>query len=504
MKKTVITLVMIMVFAIGGVVWVMGDVKEQAEKVSVEEVTYFGEPSAVDGLTFQFEDCIGNNRLVYEVNYQEGSADSKLKKIGSSYSGQEEGKVPKINITNSNAYAILDPSHFSEDETTGKNDGMKEIYEMIQIHEAKNGPHVIYAKLADYCDYYPISMMISIPDKISMQKNGNILSTDFLSQRENSTGAAAYNAEKINQFFRIPVEEEQEVDITYYKMDNHRYLFEETIHPTSDSYCLDEALNVGAITDEAIFFFLNNRKGDGSLVDTSLIPGGYGIYKLPYRYITKLNYHGEILFRGYDIVADELETFYPLDEQWLVRGIDVSQDQSRLYVCVEEDGQLILKIISTKTGLRIDQVALGDLQKYDLVEIDEVDGRLIILKGREQFLIIGEKEDTYSMERKIDLSSINLPSGYTMRSILTGKEGIAYDGERLAVISANLPDEAGNSNTGFTVLVLGEEGLRYLGELVNEFDNVNQYINKYYMADMELIYRYRIRRGQDDKKIAFE
>ena len=65
-------------------------------------------------------------------------------------------------------------------------------------------------------------------------------------------------------------------------------------------------------TDDAFYFFFSNRTQLGNLVDTSRVPGGYGVYRLPYGWVdTDEPYKGQADgWHNYDVFADQLECIY--------------------------------------------------------------------------------------------------------------------------------------------------------------------------------------------------
>ena len=78
--------------------------------------------------------------------------------------------------------------------------------------------------------------------------------------------------------------------------------------------------SIASSTPDAVYFTFNTHTDDGDVVDTSLIPGGYGIYRLPY------DREKEIF------LSEKLEMVYALDPKKQYTDIYASPDGAKLFL----------------------------------------------------------------------------------------------------------------------------------------------------------------------------
>lgn len=92
-------------------------------------------------------------------------------------------------------------------------------------------------------------------------------------------GTETYVILGFRDFFKIPVIADEQVEISVSKGAGGRGISYGLKSTDSDSFSIRSE---SALTDDACYFTFTTRTVYGDIVDTNLIPGGYGIYRLPY------------------------------------------------------------------------------------------------------------------------------------------------------------------------------------------------------------------------------
>lgn len=164
----------------------------------------------------------------------------------------------------------------------------KELYDATPEGELTN-TYVLYA---DYCEYYPLYAYIYLP--------GN--TWPFFSVYSGS-GSASSNelaAKAINEYLKIPVLEDDWVQVVVDKTQGTQggYTLDLSMPRKDTDYY--EMGSAGVTGDGVAYFAINALTTAGELVDTSHIPGGYGLYSFTF------DERGEI-------DPDSLTTVLPLD-----------------------------------------------------------------------------------------------------------------------------------------------------------------------------------------------
>ena len=184
-------------------------------------------------------------------------------------------------------------------------------------------------------------------------------------------------------------------------------------------------------------------------MDTSLIPGGFGIYALPYSQD--------------DILLDSIAMVYPLDTKAQIVAMEVNSDDTALFLFTyEEDGyyftEIELETMKSLQRLRINDPHIlygsmlhvaDDYFAVCCIDYQNVTGYRIFSRGADgkfQFdFLIPSPTDT---EREF----FNFYSEATF----------AYDGKRAALTGTAV--STSHWSSAFTVAVYDETGMLYCGE----------------------------------------
>lgn len=164
----------------------------------------------------------------------------------------------------------------------------------------------------------------------------------------NNQSKQAVNYRKLFDFLKIPVINNQMVTLsaewdsetsTYDVKQTSAYSYTDT---DGDKDYFTLYLNATADQNN-IYFWFSNKTLKGNLVDTSLIPGGYGIYVLPYKKTYK---NKKPIDCSFDF--DNLRNICPIDEKAKIEDVNLDLEYGELLVYSTLEGKLRLCVLSTE------------------------------------------------------------------------------------------------------------------------------------------------------------
>ena len=237
--------------------------------------------------------------------------------------------------------------------------------------------------------------------------------------------------------------------------------------------------------DDAIYFTFDPHTENGELVDLSLIPGGYGIYKLPYD-------------RERDVfLSGELEMVYALDPALHYVDMYLSPDGQKLLLEREErsvmaaDSEAFAQLVPEPddeeayyevklTAETIDftrMEAEGSqevLRGLDSVSCRDGGDYLVFSDGTSRMCVLSYADGRY--ERTLSLENLRLDNGLTetLPTYSLMRESY-YDGERLVLAGLSYVELTDTSaygayadySGGVDVAVYDANGLAYYGKLTS-------------------------------------
>lgn len=342
------------------------------------------------------------------------------------------------------SYPVL---HYFKEELEFLSDGARRLYEdfMAQAEKNEGETFTFEVRLKDYFEYYPLSISLSVPGyNLNFSEE---YAKNFIKPED------AEIAQKLSEFFKIPVES---WDYTKITSDFSSSGGSWSSSAESNTFYFD---NFSARAGNNIYYTFGNKNSEGKKVDTSLIPGGYGIYRLPFEE-TEMNKYGE----SARVLVDKLKMVYGIDEDSSVFALNSSFDKKQLYLLIKEKGIYYLDVIDIKTMVRT--------ERFDL-ELDEggpfiacvKDNFLVVLSdgGEESELQLFQKNEDGTHERKINITA----------PYVHGKD-YAWNGERLALVTeVNKQNELHYEIQyfcNFTLRVFDKSGELYAGQLACSLD----------------------------------
>lgn len=315
-----------------------------SDDVTVTRQTLYGDSSVADGVNILVRNQYQQN-LMWETSLTLGS--NPVPETEFTFSNEQIRIPDEIEQTGIEFNILRDPFQFIHIDRIPES--AKEKYAALMdavtgaIDAVPAGENKTFTiNFSAYLDYYPLDGQVILGD----------LTTVF-SEFEYWTDDSEEIALAINEFFRIPVDGE--------------YTVEYTIDKTSGGSAYgaqmktDFYLNAsGVATDDACYFTFNTVREDGTVVDTSLIPGGYGIYRLPYDE-NGLNF-------------DALEMVYALDPTERYDSMYLSDDGKRIRLQTWQGDNLMLTVIDLAGMTQIQKVKLlteSEEWHYDVIDYDD-------------------------------------------------------------------------------------------------------------------------------------
>ena len=474
--KRALALTLLLVL-LGGVGLASGTVMigSEADQVTVTEQVFYGQVSEVEGLAVH-QQVEYDNHIRWDITYRPGedpSAETEFTYSPTTFDFNYEGFYNGISISSSLDYAqsyrsletgqVQDNSAKSQygasaEELVGINRAYHALYEETDAGE--EGTKTI--RLADYYDYYPLQFELSHPNH-STWWNWS-LEFDYLEYEE---GEARDSRLAILDYFRIPVLEDETLELSIQKQADGQLWSTGYSSTDSDSYQIWARADY---TDDAVYFTINNYTTNGNVMDLSMIPGGFGIYRLGVPVTTMENAE----HYPNKVPVQEVSTVFSLDPATVVTALQVSEDQTRLYLLTIEDGQHMFTVLDLETYEVLQKMTLGpcgnesfywNLECY----LYEKDNALIALVGavadmNNAFCVLLPQADgTFEQAFLTQQESIYRYSEDLNVFTVYSAGSFDWDGTRLAVCD-RLSDHSQSRATycSFAISVYDASGLLYM------------------------------------------
>lgn len=441
MKKFIALTLALVLLAIGAITAITAEIGSHDNTVTHTEKVIWGDPSAVEGAVVKSVSHY-QNHLVWNSVYTVGKGtETEYKFHFVKHYSNGKPRLSGFLLHTDIAYG------FNLNEPASKQTGIarvyKELYDSLDYDE--QGSKTI--RLADYYDYYPISVNINLPSLL-----WNATAESFSDGRSVISTAQNQNDKKVYDdicnFFKIPVVDTEYVDISVSKHHGNNVGFGHGwSDKESDHYAIDTQ---SAYTDTVCFIAVSNRTLNGEIMDFSNIPGGYGIYALPYE--------------GAKLKSEELAMVYKLDEDAVVNHITVSTDNSKLLLTVVEGGASYFEVVDIATMTQLQKFKINDGSHY-IVYPNE---GFIAYEFENHIAVIEEKNGIYELAFVAD----KFFADHTDNEYFYFRSGAAldFDGEKLIVVDNILTDQTWYDSCGFFMAVYDKNGLQYFGEYESSLD----------------------------------
>ena len=459
MRKSLIITLLLLLLSLGGIYAAHAGVNINKDEVVLDETILYGDKVTAEGLVIDI-DTHCNNHLFWNTVYELGiepqintdfrfSQKQEYQQHERIYYGVEFGISDSGGFSASAGIDLDNDSHFIGSYFYS----MKDLYKDVASRTGAGQTHRESLYFKDYYDFYPLVASLDLPD-YHWDMRQEIGERD----QAQDDGSEPF-IQAIRDYFRIPVLDDHRLEVSIAKNDEG-LITEIDTSPIGDSGV--SLWTTSLVTDDACYFTFNNQAQNGELLDLSLIPDGYGLYRLP---LTKAA-EGE---KNSRISLEQMEMVYALDPQVHITELKLTEDESKLLLMTREDEAYYLTTLNAVTA--------QELQKLKVIDCDEdvylwsfysdrfivgfvSDGRLTVIEATDS----GEYRGVFTVDTPAS-DAIGMPR--------TSNAAMSWDGERLAVAEPQLEEDMNSGRyekCGFNLSVYDESGLLYAGKYDSSLD----------------------------------
>ena len=439
MKKMTAAFLTLLLVLIAGFCGMIRTVDREKDQVQFSEEVIAGDQSAADGLNITMKTHY-RNHLFWDTQYRPGNiqtSETDFRFYGKDHRLPLSHSVWDVSVNL--GITDIDDEVFSSDRPcTGINLAYQELYQDTAPGEKESRE----IDLQDYYEYYPLEFNFDLPGIFWSWRGSRFERLD-----EGSDEAIVQN--KFLEFFKIPVLENSLMEISM-KLDPSG-IATSIGHSMGSDTCYSP-YTVATHTEDQCVFSLQD--GTGRKVDTSLIPGGYGLYSFSYKPVQETpEYDGPT---GID--ADTLQLFFPLAEEVRVIYLAPDSPQEHLIMVTEENEEYDLsviriadrKLLQKQTVWNDPDESFHEIHSYDDFWVFENQKRVVLFK----------RLDDGTFAPYLDVDSQLADHGIAPSSM---KE-MCFDGEKLAMAGVIYEGTYLNISTcDLYVTVYDQTGMIYCG-----------------------------------------
>lgn len=449
MRAAAVVFLTALLLAVAGTIAAAAGVYQAHDQVALTERTVYGDRAAADGLTVGLR-ANYDHHLFWDTTYaveREPVMDTGYR--FSAKRDHEDGQVRYLGVEmETYPQTVSRIGHLELLPEEGLARAYRELAETVEPGEQKRAE--VYLK--DYMDYYPVGLSVDVPGTTIFLDGETLVEEESL-----SPGTELYALRKIQEHFKIPVQEDERVTISLTRNVSGELVGAGMSSGEGDHYYMG---TLSEVTGDACYFTFDTHTSDGAVVDTSHLPEGYGIYRLPYEEVRV----DEELGRVCGVDADGLEMVYPLEPEITPIHLHTDPEENRLLFHAWEDGKYVLRVIDLATMETLQRLELWDREEDAGVQVYDQGDFLMVTHGNE-LAVLTPGEKGYQVEFTCTFQQQQVPAIYTEL------EALAFDGEKLAAAGMLWDEHSGMRTVGnFFLAVWDASGLRYYGEYESSLD----------------------------------
>lgn len=450
MKKSLLVVLLLLLCTGVGIWAAAAYIYRPHDQVTFTEETVSGDPSAAEGLTVRAQSQY-NHRLFWDSVCRVGE-EPQTETEYAFYPDQHQTDRPAryagVEMENggygSTAFAASGGFETEEMGAYGLNAAYRELAD--QTAPGAEGEKVI--RVSDYLDYYPLEVRLDFPEFL-LDLNRMM---DWGTDGGEETKAVSL-LQTFQNFFRIPVLEEERMEISIGKDPSGgiNSWGSGSVSEYDSFYLWTESV----VTGSACYFTFDCHTEQDHVVDTSQIPGGYGIYRLTCQYDPERM--GSELER---VDIEELSMVYPLDPNGYLLELGLSGDGERLLVHTREEDTYVLTVVDLEDLSTVQRLEITpDEKDWSWCYVFPEEDYLAVTMGEQVALLVQQEGGVYQEAFLTDVEEDVIWQNF---------QDMDYDGRHLAVTGVYDFDEARldyNLRDGhsFYLAVYGPEGLEYYG-----------------------------------------
>ena len=455
MRKVTIIMFIILLLTLGGTCFAAVKIYDSHDEVTLTEMTAWGNKDSIQDLTMQmnimYKDRLRWKTMVPMSNPEEAVTEytSSITPVFADFD-RDSGLSMELFL-----YTDIVQDNIMQGSLEGVTRAYAELADTIGPGEEAETE--IYLK--DYMDFYEYTIRLKIPGTDIYRNAG--WSNKAVKQEQEK-----YAIEKLNEFFKIPVLEDERHSITIGKNEHGEIYHTGSGNGENDLFYM---WTFNSIAENELYFTFDTHSRDGVVVDTGLIPGGYGIYCLPFD--GSLEGSEENADR-ISADVDGLKMVYSLDPQIDVMYLHLNENRDKLILHAEESGKYVVTVIDVTTMNTLQKIEVMDWDKDYGYQIYENDNFFVnmVHKPKEE----GKIEAVVFTENKnaeCEIAFISEIQNKKIPSFNTSNMYLAFDGKRLAMSGFLEDEKQGYRETcNVFVAVCDASGMQYYGEYRNSLE----------------------------------
>lgn len=424
MKKSFYLLLVLLCTSVAGVISIFSFLIKEKDQVQLKETVLYGNVSALEGLVVKNRTHYNYN-LFWNTEYSPGE-NSSIHTEYEFHTLDEKQNIP-IEYAGVNFIEYSSGHSFSGDEGeyTGLDLAYKELFDRTKPGEERS--ETIY--LHDYLDYYPIEGWVETTD-INLYWDSSMTDDPF--------------CKKIVDYFKIPVIEDETRKITVTKDKNGDLIRMGESSSDSDIFYLwTESVAI----ENGCYFSFPTQTLQGKIIDTSMLPDGYGIF-----YITYEKEEGSVT----DI---NVSMIYEMDPSVKFIDIYTHQEESRILIITIEDDMYVLTVLDSETHKILQRLEMGETDGQYMTFV--YDDFLVQILTQEKLTVI-ELNETGQYEQQFTIVYSNEENSSYYPSY---NDVMDWSGEKLAIASYQVPENYYSKEANdFCLTVYDASGMLYYGE----------------------------------------
>lgn len=481
MRKALGLMAVLLVLGIAAFGWCANTVYEPHDQVQFTQTVLAGDPAAAKGLSVQTHATLGNQLFWDCATLLQGDALSITQTEYRFFNTKQEQEETEQSYAGIELFSGLDSSSdfldIPESQYTGLDRAYRELYNSaVPGQESKKTITV-----ANYYDYYPLAGYISLQG----------IHYDFGIWSQADPGYDVSIQNKLEEYFRIPVLPNEKLTISLEKDSAGTVISSGTSADEGDQFSF---YTQGVVTPQTVYFSFYNRTSQNNMVDTSLIPGGYGIYAMDYTAGT-VQQRGNLTqtLENGSLHLDSLRLAYPIDPKEEFLDLCQWSDGKTLLLYTREDNTYYLTVISMDTMQRVQRLKIQTIANSYLVNnmVLENQSFLVTVIGKTATVLLPNGDGTF----RIDMQTPNTLDYQQMR-FFDGEAMDYRDGKLALVYGADGSDMETLDYTGFDVVILNQDGLqfwaRYKSSLQNDLTggyNTDEIVRLLYNHPVEVTWK---------------
>lgn len=458
MRKTFGLMIALLLFGSVSTIWCVRMVYAEHDQVHFTETVLAGDPAAAEGLSIRAH-ATYNNQLFWDSNTvfngnKPLTTQTEYHFFNTEQSEESENSYNGVelysDIEGSGAY-IMDMSN--QIEPVGIDRAYQELYNIVQPGQELEKTITV----ADYYDYYPLSGIISLQG----------IREDFGIWMSYDSTYDQSILNKFEEFFQIPVLPTEQITISLGIDSDGATHTSSSTGEGEQFYFHTQSI----VTPTTCYFSFNNRTNVRNIIDTSLIPGGYGIYAIDYTpgTVKLLANGGTKILKNGSLQLDSLRMVFPIDphEEFLQLSQWVDEKTILLYTRLENTYYLTAIEMDTMQPVQRLSIQTTESENYNIIQNQDF---IVVLTDQTVTVLLPNGDGTFHIDMQttntLDYSYIPWSLDTNAMDYQNGKLAFAYEGYNRETGLRDAVD--------YEMVVLDERGLQFWAKYQCSLQNIRK------------------------------